>query len=214
MAADSGHERPQGVPLRPAQPPDRGEAYEVREEIPPRDASAGPTGLPVWHLAVPGGPAEGPMTLEALRQRMIAARLGPQTLIWRPGMPAWLPAREVSELRTAPAARRCRPPWPCRRPTARARFWRCRPSWRSCFRTRGCSASSGRACGIFGVILLPISLVLLAATSGWAGPTFTDALVLFLAFFAGEAASTVLEKLASKDKDARWSQGDPAEPLR
>ncbi len=214
MSIDPGHERPQGVPPRPAQPQERGESYEVRDDGPSPGPAAGPVGAAVWHVAVPGGAAEGPLTLDALRQRMSAARLGPQTLVWRPGMPAWLPAREVSELRSAPAGDALPPPLALPPVGGPSKPLLAMPAeLEKLLTSPRLFRMVGRGCGVLGVLLLPVSFLEAALTWGTrGGPAFTDALLLILAFFAGEATGTVLEKLGNKD--ARWSQEDPAKPPR
>lgn len=75
--------------------------------------------LPVWFYAL-GAQRQGPVTTEELRRLAAAAVLNSQTLVWRDGMPGWLPAgatelgalaefvpapRPYIEGRTNPAAR-------------------------------------------------------------------------------------------------------------
>ncbi len=50
-----------------------------------------------WHLAE-NGRAVGPFPIEELARRAAAGRLGPETLVWSPGMSDWQPAGRVAEL--------------------------------------------------------------------------------------------------------------------
>ena len=54
-------------------------------------------GLTGWYLDE-GGRREGPMELEALRERLAAGAVGDQALIWSNGMDRWRPASELDEI--------------------------------------------------------------------------------------------------------------------
>jgi membrane protease subunit (stomatin/prohibitin family) len=63
--------------------------------------TGGPPPLPpsasTFHVNL-GGQAAGPFDAGALSQHVAAGRLKPDTLIWTQGMPAWMPAGQVSQL--------------------------------------------------------------------------------------------------------------------
>jgi len=73
----------------------------------------------VWHVTV-AGQAQGPFTLEEVVARL-GHDLGPETLVWNPGLSGWLPVSGVPELaaRLQPA-RPAAPPPPLARPAAAA----------------------------------------------------------------------------------------------
>jgi hypothetical protein len=54
-------------------------------------------GGPTFHVALDGKQA-GPFDLTTLEQHVAAGRVTRQTLVWRPGMPAWVQADSVPEL--------------------------------------------------------------------------------------------------------------------
>jgi membrane protease subunit (stomatin/prohibitin family) len=60
---------------------------------PPPPPSAGPS----YHLAV-DGQAQGPFTLDQLRERAATGAVTRASLVWAPGWAAWRPAGEVGEL--------------------------------------------------------------------------------------------------------------------
>jgi hypothetical protein len=69
------------VPMPPVQPPGP----------PPLPAA------PEFHVSINGTPV-GPLDLAALSGRVLDGSLGRKSLVWRPGMAAWLPAEQVAEL--------------------------------------------------------------------------------------------------------------------
>jgi membrane protease subunit (stomatin/prohibitin family) len=87
-----------GAPAaQPAQPPQPAPAAQPA----PAGGPAAPPPLPgqgaSWYLGV-GGQQVGPFDLGALAGEVASGRLTPATLVWRTGMAAWAPAREVPEL--------------------------------------------------------------------------------------------------------------------
>jgi hypothetical protein len=63
-----------------------------------RGAAAAPPPPPAtWHFAA-AGRSVGPCGREELRAAVRDGRLGPDTLVWSPGMPDWRRAAEVAEL--------------------------------------------------------------------------------------------------------------------
>lgn len=56
-----------------------------------------PAGAPEFHIA-PSGKAEGPYSLETLRQMAESGSLTKGTPVWRPGMQGWIRAEEADEL--------------------------------------------------------------------------------------------------------------------
>jgi hypothetical protein len=57
----------------------------------------GPAGGPLFHVSR-NGQTEGPFPLAELGAAISAGRLGAATLVWSPGMAAWLPASQVPAL--------------------------------------------------------------------------------------------------------------------
>lgn len=49
------------------------------------------------------GAAQGPVNVEALRSLLASGQLGPEDLVWRPGLPEWTRAGQFPELLAAPA---------------------------------------------------------------------------------------------------------------
>jgi hypothetical protein len=62
-----------------------------------------------WYYAREGQ-QQGPMTAEALRSALANSRVRATDLVWREGMPDWVPANSVPELASAVAARSGGPP--------------------------------------------------------------------------------------------------------
>ena len=183
----------------------------------PAQASAGGAGAQ-WYVARPGGQRDGPMTFDALKQRAAAGSVTAGDLVWREGMPAWQPARDLLELfrergpnvpppvppvsagpTDAGGSRRSAgdEPWhllppAVERALGQAKFYRI----------------VGRACAVFALI----GLLIFTVTFLWQTVTMTWALVLGLGFLVGEATATVLEKLDKIEKLA--SQPAKAEPAK
>jgi membrane protease subunit (stomatin/prohibitin family) len=69
-------------------------------------APAGPPPLPAheqWFLGVDGR-QEGPFDAAALGERAVSGGFGPDTLVWKAGMAAWAPAKDVPEVAALLAA--------------------------------------------------------------------------------------------------------------
>jgi len=64
---------------------------------------AAPPPLVQWYAA-PGGVQAGPFDVAALQQQVRTGTLTAQTLVWRQGMAAWVPAGQVAELQALFAA--------------------------------------------------------------------------------------------------------------
>jgi hypothetical protein len=65
----------------------------------------------VWHIAT-DGQTTGPITTPQLAQAIAAGQVTPETLVWTPGMAAWTPAGQVSQLAGQFAATPPPPPPP------------------------------------------------------------------------------------------------------
>jgi membrane protease subunit (stomatin/prohibitin family) len=68
--------------------------------VPTPPGQAAPPPLPhasQFHLAINGQQA-GPFTIEQLRAHVARGTLTPESLVWKPGMPAWTTAAQVAEL--------------------------------------------------------------------------------------------------------------------
>ena len=55
-------------------------------------------GLVQFHVAI-ANQQQGPFDLSALQQKVSAGLITGQSLVWKPGMPAWSPAEQVAELK-------------------------------------------------------------------------------------------------------------------
>lgn len=51
-----------------------------------------------WHLGMPDGKQEGPLTLDDLRARVRKGDMSAESLVWRKGMAQWTPAGQQPEL--------------------------------------------------------------------------------------------------------------------
>ena len=78
--------------------PAGGAAATAPQAAPPSPHQPPPLpGGPAFHVAIDGKQA-GPFDLAAVQQHVAAGRVTGQTLVWRPGMPAWAQAASVPEL--------------------------------------------------------------------------------------------------------------------
>lgn len=51
-----------------------------------------------WYYATAAEGQQGPVSFEQLAKWAQSGQFGPEIIVWRNGMPSWLPAREVAEL--------------------------------------------------------------------------------------------------------------------
>ncbi len=194
----------------------------VRDDPPPASAvprSEGAAGRPPgqqWFLAHSDGRREGPMSLEALRQRAAAGEVAPADLLWREGMPVWIPAREC---RTCSAGRALKGRRRCRRRLRSRCGRRCRAAWppiEALLATPEFFRRVARICALAAVPVLLVSLL----TIYWQRESLAWALLLALAFFVGEAAAAVLDRLDQiesrlpEDDKAGQPPRDASEKLR
>jgi hypothetical protein len=130
------------------------------------------------------------MTLEALRQRAAAGGIAHADLLWREGMPVWIPARELPEMLGRPGGK-----GPPPLPLGQITLWdRCSAAWppiEAMLATPKFFRRVGRICGLAAVPLLLVSVL----TIYWQRESLAWALLLGLAFFVGEAAGAVLDRL-------------------
>lgn len=88
-------------PGQTAQPPAPGpQAAPAPQTAPVPQAAPGPPPLPTtdqWYLGA-GGQQLGPFDHGALAAQVADGTLTPATLVWKSGMPGWLPAAQVPEL--------------------------------------------------------------------------------------------------------------------
>ncbi len=82
-------------------------AREVTPAIGHRGAAMSPPPLPPqsevqrqWHYATMDA-QEGPVSIEELRTLWARAELNPSSLVWKDGMPEWLPISDIPKLREA-----------------------------------------------------------------------------------------------------------------
>ena len=94
-------------------PPDAaGQGQPAGQGQAAQGAPAGPPPLEPqvqWFLGV-GGQQQGPFDADAMKTQARSGRLTPETLVWKSGMPAWTPAKDVPEL--APVLAAMPPPLP------------------------------------------------------------------------------------------------------
>ena len=77
-------------------------ANQMSDSLKGSASSAMPPPIPgssamVFHM-VTDGAAQGPYTVELMKQQVASGRLQPETLVWSPQMSEWQPAESVSEL--------------------------------------------------------------------------------------------------------------------
>lgn len=202
-------------------------AYDVKEETPPPAAGAQPAAgtaptAPCWYAARPGGQREGPMTIEALKQRVSAGTLSPGDLVWRAGMPAWMPARDMPDLfavppRPAPgytAGPAPSGPMPPPMPATESRRssdnpWNFLPPQLEKLLGRPqFYRAVGRICLVASIPMFLLGGMTLVIMRTATPVTWT--LILLLAFLICEVASMVLEKLEQIRTKQDESGGDEA----
>jgi membrane protease subunit (stomatin/prohibitin family) len=59
---------------------------------------APPLPPPILYYVAVGGRQMGPFDTAAVREQIAARQVTPDTLVWKPGMPAWIAAKEVPEI--------------------------------------------------------------------------------------------------------------------
>jgi hypothetical protein len=69
----------------------------MRSEDPASPRSSGSSELAAWHYSA-GEKQLGPVPLAELKQLLVDGRLSMDDLVWKDGMPEWLPASELAEL--------------------------------------------------------------------------------------------------------------------
>jgi hypothetical protein len=69
----------------------------MRSEDPASPRSSGSSELAAWHYSA-GEKQLGPVPLAELKQFLVDGRLSMDDLVWKDGMPEWLPASELAEL--------------------------------------------------------------------------------------------------------------------
>jgi hypothetical protein len=188
--------------------------YSVRKEgpasAPAGKAGAGQTGEaggpgPQWYVARPGGQREGPMTLDTLKQKAASGSVTGADMVWREGMPAWQPARDLLEV-FRKAASGGPPPLPplsadpgSRRSPADNEPWHMLPPGvERALRHAGFYRFVGRGCAVFALFGLLVSIL----TFYWQTVTLGWSLILGVGFLVGEAVATLLEKLERLESKA------------
>jgi hypothetical protein len=77
-------------------------AEDVPPPLPPAGGAETPPPLPqAKYYADEAGRPAGPFTLEELKARIQANQTGRTRLVWKSGLPDWLPAEEFAEIRPA-----------------------------------------------------------------------------------------------------------------
>ena len=216
ISRGEGDQLKPGERLRPeqrveagAQPP--GELYGFASPPEPsagadagaKSAGAGTTD---WYAARPGGQPQGPFDRAELRRRVSSGDLRESDLVWREGMPNWVPARDVREL--FGTAAEGPPPIPDRAAPAGTGA----PAFEPEKLLRGLDAvfsrpvvyrMVGRVCAVFGLLAL-----LLSGPLFFVGiRLFTVGLVFGAVFLIGEAAGAILDHLQRGGKSGGERDG-------
>jgi len=200
MNADLDGDKPENrVQSREGRPAGQDGAYPVEDaglEFAPEPMSP-PTGgssttssdqTAVWYAGRRGGQRAGPYTLPALKKLLAAGTLSPRDLVWKAGMPNWLPAREIADLTTRMGGPAGAPRLP------RSLFDRCDELLRH-FNGILSNAAFYRILGPTCIGLGLITFLMSVLLSFWHLTWFTGA-VLFLAIgLGGEATGHVLDLL-------------------
>ena len=173
--------------------------YAVAEPDPEPPGLETGTTTPAWYLGAPDGQREGPLSLAEMKQRVASGRLDRQRLVWKSGMPGWVPAGTVPELFETPATPGSPPPpalfgtpipGTAAVPAASAIEWVRRLD--GLFASPVVYRMTGRVCAALGVLTLLVALVLLIARSASWTTWLTGFLLFALIFLAGEAAGAIL----------------------
>jgi hypothetical protein len=158
-------------------------------------------GESVWYTSDRTGKQEGPLPLAALRQRMATGSLSADDLVWRTGLPSWVPARTIPELFNLGSGQDSTipPPLPAGRRNLPSSFreldqFLSRPVF---FRTLA------RICAALSILAL-LGSVLLAY---WQKTWFEGAVLLALMFLVGEAFGAVLAALQRIDSHLSKPEG-------
>jgi hypothetical protein len=77
--------------------PRSAEAYGVVNRDSAAPLHAGPGPVATWHYSA-GGERHGPVSILDLRELMRNGLLGPDDLVWKDGLPDWIPIAEVDDL--------------------------------------------------------------------------------------------------------------------
>lgn len=94
--AGESPEKPESPPAEPVQTPPVAEPAQGPVLASPAPAPVEP-GPVEWHY-VSMGEKYGPIAESDLRKYLAGGNLSPDTLVWRPGLEQWSPAREIPEL--------------------------------------------------------------------------------------------------------------------
>lgn len=142
----------------------------------------------VWHLARSGGQQTGPITLGSLKEQLSAGSLLPTDLLWKQGLPEWLPAREIPELAEACSALQPMPSLPKNAFVKNVELLR---HVNAILADSSFYRITGRLClGLSAFIFL-----LSALLSFWQYTWFTGAVLFFAIGITSEASGHILEAL-------------------
>ena len=189
-SASPQHESPQAGAAESSGPSPSAAADELKvappEPTKTSDLPTGPGGQPaVWHVSRGGKEPEGPLSIDELKGQAASGRLSARDVVWKEGMPDWVPAGSIRELGFSQGVRTSPPPQPGRAAAADPGAMQqldetlSRPTFFS---------FAGLACGAVAVVL-----VLLCPNKGF--DWFVGAGLFFLIFIVCQAVSAVLRAL-------------------
>lgn len=180
------------------EPADGGDLYEIAEPGPDSAAGDGDQEASQWHAAQAGGQKQGPLTIADLKQRVAAGQLAAGDLVWKEGMPDWLPAGEIAALASS-----FPPPMPARPAPSMPSSHLRRKSMpeqafmqmlNDTFSRPGFFRMIGRiAAGL--ALAVALGSLISGLVSHWNRTWFLGAVALVLIFVIGEAVAAVLEAL-------------------
>ena len=199
---------------QPAQPEptDDGDTYEIVEPE-PDSAAAGDQAASQWYAAQADGQKQGPLTLAELKRRIAAGQLTAGDLVWKEGMPDWIPAGKIAAL-----ADDLPPPIPAPATRAVSSYAQRQPMpgqafgqmLNDTFSRPGTFRLIGRICAGLAVLVL-FGWLISGFASYWNHTWFLGAVVLALIFIIGEGIAAVLEALGRIQ--TQLNSGESEEPF-
>lgn len=214
---DSLHPEPESP--APAEAPENGDLYAVVEPAPDScDLGTGVT-APGWYMATAEHQKEGPLSLTEMKLRVASGRLGAETLVWRSGMPGWVPARTVAELFETAAMPGSPPPPPLPEKSSAgtmdnavamvAGFLR---QIDSAFSSAWVYRITGHVCAGLGALALLVAFILLALRLPMSVTWFMVFVLFGMIFLVCQAAATMLQGLERIETQVA-KRPDPAQDL-
>jgi hypothetical protein len=143
-----------------------------------------------WYVGRLGRSHEGPYSRKVLRLKADLGELLPEDLLWSPGLPGWVPARDIQDLFPAHADNVRVPPLP----------WEERPDLRTTARLLMQKRLSPQTLRILGRFLLGLATMIACVSLllvFWQITWFSGAIWLLLTSVVCEIGASVLERTES-----------------